>query len=163
MSRIYTKPDGTQITIECVSCAVAEKVVIPEFGFIYEGNHFNLHQDMAYPVPGQIIIAANRHFTSLDKMNDEEYQEFNFLLMKARKSQREVLEIKHTYYYYNEDTTHHFHIWLVPRYQWMYEFGRSIESVRPALLHARESMRTEENLKMVESAVLKLKDYFSHY
>jgi hypothetical protein len=32
------------------------------------------------------------------------------------------------YYFYNEDTTHHFQLWMVPRYGWMYEIGRSVES-----------------------------------
>lgn len=38
---------------------------------------------------------------------------------------------------------------MVPRYEWMYKFGRSVESVRPALLHARNEMNDEENVKDV--------------
>lgn len=34
---------------------------------------------------------------------------------------------------------------MVPRYEWMYEFGRSVESIRPVLLHARNNMNNEEN------------------
>lgn len=75
------------------------------------------------------------------------------LLSKIRNAQRKVLGIEHVYYFYNEDTTHHFHIWMVPRYEWMYEFGRSIESVRPVLLYFRNNMNTEENLEEVRSAI----------
>jgi hypothetical protein len=70
-----------------------------------------------------------------------------------RKVQREVLAIEYVYYFYNEDTTHHFHTRMVPRYEWMYEFGRSIESVRPVLLHARNNMNNEENNREVMSAI----------
>ena len=63
------------------------------------------------------------------------------------------MDIKYVYYFYNEDTTHHFHTWLVPRYEWMYEFGRSVESVRPVLLHARNHMNSEENMREVIAAI----------
>ncbi|GAE32712.1 hypothetical protein [Halalkalibacter hemicellulosilyticus] len=42
---------------------------------------------------------------------------------------------------------------MVPRYGWMYEFGRSVESVRPVLLHARNNMNNEKNTKEVMSAI----------
>ena len=66
------------------------------------------------------------------------------------------MDIEYVYYFYNEDTTHHFHTWLVPRYEWMYEFGRSVESVRPVLLHARNQMNDEENMREVVDAIKKL-------
>jgi hypothetical protein len=47
---------------------------------------------------------------------------------------------------------------MVPRYAWMYEFGRSIKSVRPVLLHAREKMNNEKNLKKVSQAIQLLQD-----
>lgn len=49
--------------------------------------------------------------------------------------------------------THHFHTWMVPRYDWMYEIGRSVESVRPVLLHARNKMNTKENIQEVLDAI----------
>ncbi|PWW29597.1 hypothetical protein DFO73_104237 [Cytobacillus oceanisediminis] len=64
--------------------------------------------------------------------------------------------IEHVYYFYNEDTTHHFHTWMVPRYEWMHRFGRSVESVRPVLLHARNHMNHGENLSEVRKAIAML-------
>ena len=52
-----------------------------------------------------------------------------------------------------EDTTHHFHTWIVPRYEWMSAFGCSVESMRPVLLHARNEMNHEENIREVMHAV----------
>jgi hypothetical protein len=63
-----------------------------------------------------------------------------------------VLAIEHVYYFYNEDTKHHFHVWVVPRHPWMRKFGRSIESVRPALLHARDDMSGQNKVAEVERA-----------
>jgi hypothetical protein len=74
-------------------------------------------------------------------------------MASIRKAQRDVLGIDYVYYFYNEDTTHHFHTWMVPRYEWMNEFGRSVESVRPILLHARNQMNTVENNQKVMKAI----------
>ena len=73
--------------------------------------------------------------------------------MTVTKAQRDVLGIEYVYYFYNEDTTHHFHTWMVPRYEWMYEFGRSVESVRPVLLNARNEMNSKQNIEEMMSAI----------
>lgn len=46
---------------------------------------------------------------------------------------------------------------MVPRYEWMYEFGHSVESLRPVLLHARNNLNTEENMSKVIQAIDKLR------
>lgn len=46
---------------------------------------------------------------------------------------------------------------MVPRYEWMYEFGRSVESVRPVLLHARNHMNDSKNKEEVMTAIELLK------
>lgn len=43
------------------------------------------------------------------------------------------------------------------RYEWMNEFGRSVESVRPVLLHARYKMNNHENLREVLQAISRVK------
>ncbi len=48
-------------------------------------------------------------------------------------------------------------MWIVPRYEWMESFGRSVESIRPILLHAREHMSDAVNLKTVEETIVRLK------
>ncbi|WP_309473837.1 hypothetical protein [Paenibacillus thiaminolyticus] len=37
----------------------------------------------------------------------------------------------------------------MPRYEWMQAFGRSVESLRPVLRHAREERNDEPNQKLV--------------
>ncbi|PEF34471.1 diadenosine tetraphosphate hydrolase, partial [Bacillus sp. AFS094228] len=103
----------------------------PDGGVIVETEYFHAHQDVAYPIKGLVILASKRHIKCFDELNDLEKVDYINLLSKIRKAQREVLGIEHVYYFYNKDTTHHFHTWMVPRYEWMYDFGRSVESVRP--------------------------------
>ncbi len=136
--------NGQTVEVECLSCALTSGVMEPDERVITEPEYFHAHQDVAYPIKGLVILASKRHFTSFDEMTEEEKMDYITVLTKIRKAQRNVLGIEYVYYFYNEDTTHHFHTWMVPRYEWMYRFGRSIESVRPVLLHARnEYERTQ--------------------
>ncbi|WP_088103079.1 HIT family protein [Halalkalibacter urbisdiaboli] len=151
--RKITLSNGKTVEVECLSCALTSGLIEPEGGVVVETEYFHAHQDVAYPIRGLIILASKRHIKCFDELTEEERNDYINILSKIRKVQREILDIEHVYYFYNEDTTHHFHTWMVPRYEWMYEFGRSIESVRPVLLHARNNMNSEENTKEVMSAI----------
>ncbi|WP_313804659.1 diadenosine tetraphosphate hydrolase [Cytobacillus sp.] len=151
--RKITLSDGKTVEVECLSCALTSGLIEPEGGVVVETEYFHAHQDVAYPIRGLIIVASKRHIKCLDELTEEERYDYINILSKIRKFQREILDIEYVYYFYNEDTTHHFHTWMVPHYEWMYEFGRSVESVRPVLLHARNNMNSEENTKEVMSAI----------
>lgn len=93
-------------------------------------------------------------------MNAAETLEFLPTIQKIRLTQ-EKIGIEFVYYFYNEDTKHHFNFWMVPRYPWMSQFGKSIEAVRPALLHARARMNSEQELTAVAKAAAKLRQCLS--
>ncbi|MFG3613847.1 HIT family protein [Rummeliibacillus stabekisii] len=151
--REITLSNGKTVKVECLSCALTSRLIEPDGGVVIETAHFHAHQDVAYPIKGLIILASKRHIKCFDELTEAEKLDYINLLTKIRKAQREVLSIEYVYYFYNEDTTHHFHTWMVPRYEWMYQFGRSVESVRPVLLHARNHMNSEENIKEVMYAI----------
>lgn len=89
-------------------------------------------------------------------MNAAETAEFLPLVQDIRRAQ-EKIGIEHVYYFYNEDTRHHFNFWMVPRYPWMARFGKSVEAVRPALLHARDRMNSDPELAAVAQAAERLR------
>lgn len=151
--RQITLSNGKRVEVECLSCALTSGLIEPDGGVVLETEHFHAHQDVAYPIKGLIILASKRHIKCFDELTEEEQLEYIQVLSRIRKAQRDVLGIEYIYYFYNEDTTHHFHTWMVPRYDWMYEFGRSVESVRPVLLHARNNMNDGENLEQVMEAI----------
>ncbi|WP_417629419.1 HIT family protein [Ornithinibacillus salinisoli] len=151
--RNITLSNGKEVEVECLSCALTSGLIEPDGGVVFESEYFHAHQDVAYPIKGLIIIASKRHVTCLDELTDDEKIDYIKIMSKIRQAQREVLGIEYVYYFYNEDTTHHFHTWMVPRYEWMYEFGRSVESVRPVLLHARNNMNNIENIQYVMEAI----------
>jgi diadenosine tetraphosphate (Ap4A) HIT family hydrolase len=130
----------------CLSCAIVSGAQATVGGAIATTACFHAHQDFAYPVPGLIIVASKRHFIRLDEMNSAETTELLPFLQRLRRAQTRVLGTQHTYYFYNEDTRHHFHVWMVPRHDWMASFGKSVESVRPALRHATQAMSDDASL-----------------
>ncbi|WP_281486484.1 HIT family protein [Lysinibacillus sphaericus] len=149
---------GENVYVDCLSCAIISGQIEPNGGVLIETDYFHAHQDIAYPIKGLVIVASKRHIHCLDELNNDEKLNYIHLLTKIRQAQREVLGIAYVYYFYNEDTTHHFHIWMVPRYEWMNAFGRSVESLRPVLLHARKNMNNEEHEKEVRDSIKLLRD-----
>lgn len=156
--RTITLSNGKTVEVECLSCALTSGLIEPDGGVIIETIYFHAHQDVAYPIEGLVILASKRHIKCLDELTEEERLDYINIMTSIRKAQREVLGIEYVYYFYNEDTTHHFHTWMVPRYEWMNEFGRSVESVRPVLLHARYQMNTVDNNQKVMKAIQDLKN-----
>jgi diadenosine tetraphosphate (Ap4A) HIT family hydrolase len=155
--RTITLANGQVVEVECLSCAITGGLIEPMGGVIYEDEYFHAHQDVAYPIPGLVILASKRHFYRMDELTEAEATRYIDLLRRIRRAQSTHLGIDHVYYFYNEDTTHHFHLWMVPRYEWMKQFGSSVESVRPSLLHSRNSMNDEKNISYVLDCIKKLR------
>ena len=152
---------GNKKQIGCLSCAIQKGEVESLGGLIARSNHFHASQDYEIPIPGFVILFSKRHIQSVDEFTEEERKDFIEFLYRLRKAMRQILNIQVVYLIQKEDTSHHFHVWIFPRYDWMAEkFGRKIQSVRPIMEYARENLKTEENLKKVEEATEKLKNYF---
>ena len=76
---------------------------------------------------------------------------------------QEVLQIDEVYLFQNEDTKHGFHLWIFPRYKWMNQFGRKIQSVRPIINHAKRNMTNDDVFKQVKDYVKKMKSFMKGF
>lgn len=151
---------GNTTQVSCLGCA-RESSEMERVGTVLTTEHFDAHQDFEIPIPGFIIISSRRHLQSIDEFTEEEKLDFIDTLIAVRAGMRKVLGINTVYLIQEEGTSHHFHVWVFPRYDWMTEqFGKKTPSLRPIMEHARKSLKTEENLKEVDEAVSKLKVYF---
>lgn len=163
MTRIIEDFTGEKKEVSCIGCACAEAGKdIP--GFIFETDLFHAHQDQEVPIPGFVILSTKRHIDSVDQFTDKEAEEFIMLLQKIRRAQREVLGIEKVYLIQEEDTADHFHMWLLPRYEWMKDeekFGRRVSSARPVLKYAQEHLKTSENIAEVEKSAEKLREFLN--
>lgn len=163
MPRIITLADGRTVEVDCLSCALTGGLIEPTGGVIYESEQFHVHQDVAYPIRGLVIVASKRHIYGMDELTERERLEYISLIHKIRTEQRAKMGIDYVYYFYNEDTTHHFHLWMVPRYEWMRAFGHSVESLRPVLLHARHHMNDEVNQSEVLEGIRLLRESLKEF
>lgn len=132
-----------------------EKIIITKF--------FDAHQDWMVPIPGFFIIEPLRKIRSVAEMNDDEAIDFINLIRKIRLAMKDILGIENVYLFQNEDSQYSFHFWMFPRYQWMEQFGRKIESVRPIMNYAKENMVNEEVFRQVKEAVAKMRDYMRDF
>lgn len=128
---------------------------------IIKTKHFTLAQDWDVPISAFFIISTNRKCRSVAEFTKEEAEEFISLLCKTRKGMGEILNIKDVYLFQNEDTEHGFHLWLFPRQNWMEQFGRKVQSVRPIMEYAKKNMANNKVRKEVRTAVEKMKSIFT--
>lgn len=161
MTRIIEDFTGTKKEITCIGCACTEAGRdVP--GYVIETELFHAHQDQEVPIPGFVILSTKRHVTSVADFTDGEISEFAGLVRRIRVAQREVLGIETVYLIQEEDTEDHFHLWLLPRYEWMEDqarFGRKVGSARSVLEYAQEHMKTPENVALVKESAEKLRNY----
>ena len=126
---------------------------------VAEREHFEAHQDWEVPIKGFFIIAPERKVRSFEEFTDEEAKELGVFIKDIREAMSEVLNIKDVYLFQNEDTDHDFHIWMFPRHEWMEDFGREIESVRPIMEHAKKELVSKDKKKEVREAARKVREY----
>lgn len=128
---------------------------------VYKGENFKIAQDWEVPIPGFFIISSLRKIRSVADFTEDESYEFIKLMIKLRKGMKEILTIHDVYFFQNEDSKHGFHFWVFPRYKWMEEFGRKIESVKPIMHFAVKNMQKKENLEKVFSTVKLISNYLN--
>lgn len=152
---------GRNYQTECIGCSIVRGEIEAPGGSVLNTKHFDVHQDICIPLPGFLILASKRHIQSVDEFTEEEKREFMEVLTKTRKAMRDAMGIKTIYLVQEEDTSHHFHLWTFPRYDWMAEkFGKKIESVRPIMRYCQENLKTEKIIREIEDSIRLLKDYF---
>ena len=145
--------DGKSKETGCLGCAPRESII--------RANRFVAYQDFEIPIPGFIIVSSIRHFMSIDEMADDELLEFPRVLKFVREGMRYALDVDEAYLFQNEDSAHHFHMWMFPRYDWMERFGRKIQSVRPIMEYARKELKTPQNIEEVKRSINVLKGYLA--
>jgi diadenosine tetraphosphate (Ap4A) HIT family hydrolase len=143
----------------CLSCAIVDGTHATVGGTIWETPHFHVHQDAGYAIPGFMILATRRHIVSVADFNDAEADEFALLMRQVRRAQRFVLGVEHVYFFYNEDTRHHFHLWMLPKHAWMSSLGEGPEGMRAALRHLAARGPDEADIEATRRAAIELKNY----
>ena len=133
----------------CIGCSIATGEVIPPGGIIRETENFILHQDPEIPIKGFLIIASKKHIKSISQLSFEESQELFDLVYKARRALESIDDIKEVSII-QEERSSHFHLWLLPRYQWMDDICiNSLSTIREIMNYARENCKTTKYINEI--------------
>ena len=143
---------------ECLSCAINSKKVQPYGGIIFESKNFIVTQDFSRPINGFVVISAKRHVVSYDGLTSEERTELAELVFKTQKALKNLNVCDYFNMYVAEYKEGHFHLQILPRYEWMEdERGTIIGNLNRGFKYAKENLNTEENLKQITETLKNLK------
>ena len=101
----------------CTACdLLAGRRSVPG-GLLWRGGGLVLHAlDGPCPIPGWLVLTAERHCRALHDLDDQAAAQLGPLARRVAAAQREVLGAEHVYAFAIGDLLHHFHLHLVPRY-----------------------------------------------
>jgi len=145
---------------KCIGCSIASGDMTPPGEIIMSTENFVLHQDPEVPIKAFLIIASKKHIKSMSELNYAESQELFGLVYRARVALKSIKDIKEVSII-QEERSGHFHLWLLPRYEWMDEkFENSLSSVRDIMSYAKNNYKTEENIADILETVNIIRNHF---
>lgn len=150
---------GKEWNCKCIGCSIGNGQITPPGGIIMSTKNFVIHQDPEIPIKAFLIITSKKHIKSISELTCEESQELFELVYKARIALKIIKDIKEVTII-QEERSGHFHLWLLPRYEWMDEkFANSLSTVREKLFYAKDNNKAEENITDILSTVDTIKNY----
>ena len=144
---------GNEVEFDCMGCDIANHKMIPPGGYVYEYSLINVSADPLIPIPGFMVLGINKHIKSINELSKEErYQIIDVLNLTIEKMKecgitKEVLLIQ-------EEQARHFHIWIVPIYEWMGQFDKSVDNTDRIIKYSKEicdDNTKDDILKCVEN------------
>ncbi|QEE17546.1 HIT family hydrolase [Promethearchaeum syntrophicum] len=147
----------------CMGCGIAQKVVNPPFGLIYESKNFVIHQDPLIPLSGFIIIASKNHISSITEMDEIVYEELSSLIYQTRKSLQTLGGILNITII-QEERSPHFHLWMFPWYKEMIgNKQNSIQNIRSIMKNLQKTRLQEFQISKIQNDIRILQNYFKSY
>jgi diadenosine tetraphosphate (Ap4A) HIT family hydrolase len=154
---IFTDILNREWTCQCIGCSIASGEVLSPGGIIAETKNFRLDQDPEIPIKGFLIISSKSHIRSISQLSSEESRELFDLVYRARIALNSIADIKEVTII-QEERSGHFHLWLLPRYEWMNErFINSLSTVREIMAYSKNNLKSEENIENILLEVEKIR------
>lgn len=154
--------DGKMIDVaNCIGCIKAKchgNININP-GEIIRTKNFDISQDFELPINGFIVIGSLRHVESINDMTKEEKSELLTLIDVVIMSLKKLKICSQYNVVWEEKDGNHFHVWLMPRHNYLTEAigGNIVKRVAELFEYAKNNLRTEENINQIYSSIEKLK------
>ena len=137
--------------VGCPGCAYANHEFSLPCGIAYENERFIISQDWELPIKGFFVINPKRCVEKLNELTREERTEMFDLLDKTIVILRENNICDRFDVIFEEKENRHFHIWIMPRYEWMKELvGDIIANIDQVFNYAKSNFRNEDTYKEIK-------------
>ena len=147
------------VKIECIGCYLKNK--IQDKQRIVDAESFYIQQDYEIQIAGFFVIASKRHIIGFADFTKAEQKEFIELLCNLRKFMRNELKLNRVILFMresiidNKSSSSHFHVALLPEYNWMK--GKGLIEI---FEHAKK-LDNKENQDKIINLIKKTKRYFN--
>ena len=149
---------NNKISFNCMGCDIANHKMIPPGGYVYEDDLINVSADPLIPIVGFMVLGINRHINSLSQMSENELFKVVDVLNKTVTIVKEVCNIE-TVTIIQEEESNHFHIWILPNYEWMKQFGKGCIGIKEKIEYSKKHNNDINQNKILET-IIRIKQRF---
>ena len=149
---------GNEVEFGCLGCDIANHKMMPPGGYVYNDGFINISADPIIPIPGFMVLGISKHVKSINDLSREErYKIMDILNLTIRKIKEckiaeEVLLIQ-------EENSKHYHVWIVPIYEWMSIFDKDVRNIDKIIKYSEEICNNDTKKDILE-CINKLKKSF---
>lgn len=135
----------------CPGCAYANHEFDLPCGMAYEDDLFTLSQDWELPIEGFLVISPKRCVEKFIELTDEERIKIFEIINETVEILRENDICERFNIVFEEKENRHFHIWIMPRHNWMKDLvGDIIDNIGIIFEYAKNNLRNEETYQRIE-------------
>lgn len=134
----------------CPGCAYANHEFSLPCGIAFENDKFVLSQDWELPIQGFFVVSPKKCVEKFNELTEIEQIEIFSIVNKTINILRTNKVCDRFNVLFEEKENRHFHIWIMPRHQWMKDLvGEISDNIGKIFDHALNNMKTKENLESI--------------
>lgn len=148
----------------CPGCAYANHEFTLPCGMAYENERFTLSQDWELPISGFMVVSPKRCIEKFSELSEEEKIEIFKIVDTTILILRKNGICERFNVLFEEKENRHFHIWIMPREEWMTNLvGDISDNIGDIFAYAKSHFRTEENYRKIEEITTIVKTAFEKF
>ncbi len=146
----------------CPSCAFANHEFSIDSGMAYEDDMFTLAQDWELPIDGFIILMPKRHIENFEEFTEQERIKAFDIINKTIKILRKNDVCDRFNVIFEEKKDRHFHIWIMPRHQWLADaIGSKLTgNISKLFDFAKGNLKTPQQFEKINKVIEILRNEF---
>ena len=145
----------------CPACAYANHKFELPCGMAYENERFTLSQDWELPIQGFFVVSPKKCVEKFCDLSQDERNELFDIIDKTIKTLREHDICDRFNVVFEEKSNCHFHVWIMPRHQWMEALTKNIiGNISQIFDYAKANLKTEETFESIKHITKIVADSF---